>query len=127
MGNILVRVILVALAFIGIYKTFPQIARPVDYYIQDPKFQSGVVLPAVNLANKALPDKLQIPAPAAVMGTSIDASISSPIKELTDEVSRQAANLAGEQINLIRKSATDAFCKTLIEKIKTECGDPGQP
>lgn len=122
MGSILIRVLIVMLASLGVYKTFPQVSRPIDYYIKNPKFQSDVLSPAVNLANKALPTKLQIPTPALVMGASTDASTSSPIKEITDEVSRQAAEIAGEQIDLIRKSATDNFCKVLIEKIQTECG-----
>ena len=127
MGNILVRALVVILALVGVYKIFPQVQRPVDYYIKNPKFQTGVVVPAVNLANKALPTKLQIPTPSMVMGVSVEATASSPIKEITDEVTRQAADLAGEQINQLKVSATDTFCKVLIEKIQTECGKSVQP
>ena len=122
MGNIFVRIIIIALALVGVYKMFPQISKPIDYYIKTPKFQNGFILPAVNTANKMLPEKIQIPTPPAIMGVATDSSISSPIQELTDEISRQAASIAGEQINQLRKSASDAFCSTLIEKIKTECG-----
>ena len=124
MGNIIIRIALISLAIVGVYKSFPQISRPVDYYLKNPKFQKGVIQPAISTANKVLPEKLQIPSTSAIMGvaTDNDSTISSPIQELTDEISRQAASIAGEQINQLRKSASDAFCSTLIEKIKTECG-----
>lgn len=127
MGNILIRTLIVVLAALGIYKTFPQVSRPVDYYIKNPNFQTGVVRPAINIANRALPSKLQIPTPEAVMGISTDASMSSPLKEVTDQVTKQATDLAGEQIKQIRINATDTFCKVLIEKIQTECGKSVQP
>ena len=127
MGNIIIRTLIIVLAAVGVYKIFPQVAKPVDYYIKNPKFQNSVISPAINVANKVLPSKLQLPTPSAVMGVSTDASMSSPIKDLTDEVSRQAANLAGEQINQLRQSATDTFCKVLIEKIQSECGKSVQP
>lgn len=127
MGNIIIRILIVVLAALGIYKTFPQVSKSVDYYIKNPKFQSGVLSPAVGIANKVLPDKLQLPTPSEVMGVSTDASMSSPLKEITDEVTKQASILAGEQIDQIKKSASDTFCKVLIEKIQTECGQSVQP
>jgi len=124
MGNIFIRFALISLAIIGVYKTIPQISRPVDYYLKNPKFQNSVIAPAISTANKVLPEKLQIPSAPAIMGVATDnsASSTSPIQALTDEISRQAASIAGEQINQLRKSASDAFCSTLIEKIKSECG-----
>ena len=122
MGNIFIRIVLITLASVGVYKTFPQISKPVDYYLKNPKFISNIVHPAVNTANKVLPEKLQIPTPPAIMGVTTDSSTSSPIKELTDEITRQAASVAGEQIEQLKKSASDAFCSALVEKIKTECG-----
>ena len=124
MNNIFTRILIITLATFGVYKMFPQISRPVDNYIKQPKFQSGVVIPAVNTANKILPDKLQIPTPSQIMGVATDSTDASSIKDLTDEITRQAASLAGEQINQIKKSASDAFCSTLVEKIKSECGQP---
>jgi len=124
MNNIFARILIITLATFGVYKMFPQISRPVDNYIKQPKFQSGVVIPAVNTANKILPDKLQIPTPSQIMGVATDSTDASSIKDLTDEITRQAASLAGEQINQIKKSASDAFCSTLVEKIKSECGQP---
>ncbi len=100
---------------------FPQISGPVDYYIKNPQFQSGVLVPATNLANKVLPDKLQIPTPA-VMGVATEYSGEPPIKAITDEISKQAASLAASQIEQIKKTASDQFCNALLEKIKTECG-----
>ncbi len=122
MDNILVRVVLISLALFGMYKMFPQVAKPVDYYLKNPQFQSGVLVPAVATANKILPDKLQIPTPK-VMGVSTEYSTGQdPLKTITEEISKQAASLAASQIEAIRKSASDQFCNALLEKIKTECG-----
>jgi len=100
---------------------FPQISGPVDYYVKNPKFQSSVVSPAVNMANNVLPDKIQIPTPK-VMGVDTEYTGDSPLKTITDEISKQAASLAASQIEQIRKTASDQFCNALLEKIKTECG-----
>ena len=121
MNNIFVRITIIALALIGVYKIFPQVSTPVDYYIKNPRFQSGVVLPAVNLANKVLPDKIQIPTPD-VMGVATEYVGDSPLKSITDEITRQTASLAAYQIEQIKKTASDQFCNALLEKIKTECG-----
>jgi hypothetical protein len=127
MGSIIIRTIIVILAGIGVYKIFPQVQVPVDYYLKNPQFQNSVISPAITMANKVLPAKIQIPTPAAVMGVSVDASAVSPVKQITDEVSKQAANLANEQIIQIKKTATDNFCKVLIEKIQSECGQTPTP
>lgn len=121
MNNIIVRILLIVLALFGVYKMFPQISKPVDYYVKNPSFQNSVVLPAITTANNVLPDKIQIPTPQ-VMGTYTDYSADSPLKQITDEVSSKAAQLATEQINQIKKSASDQFCTILIEKIKADCG-----
>ncbi|HOX96194.1 MAG TPA: hypothetical protein PLI45_02335 [Candidatus Woesebacteria bacterium] len=121
MNNIFVRILLIALAVFGLYKMFPQISKPVDYYIKNPNFQNSVVIPAVNTANNILPDKINIPTPQ-VMGTYTDNSGDSPIKQITTEVSSKAAELANEQLNQIKKAASDQFCSILLEKIKTDCG-----
>lgn len=124
MNNIFVRLLVITLALVGVYKIFPQISEPVDYYIKNPSFQSGVVLPSVNLANRILPEKLQIPTPDVtdVMGVSTDYVGDSPLRSITDEITRQTASLAAYQIEQIRKTASDQFCSALLEKIKTECG-----
>ena len=121
MNNIFVRILLIVLALFGVYKMFPQISKPVDYYVKNPSFQNSVVLPAITTANNVLPDKIQIPTPQ-VMGTYTDYTADSPLKQITDEVSSKAAQLATEQINQIKKSASDQFCSILIEKIKADCG-----
>ncbi|HSV95085.1 MAG TPA: hypothetical protein VLH94_03895 [Spirochaetia bacterium] len=121
MNNVFVRVILITLALFGLYKMFPQISNPVDYYIKNPSFQNSVVIPAVQTANNVLPDKIKIPTPQ-VMGTYTDYSGDSPLKQITDEVSKKAADLANEQIIQIKKTASDQFCTILIEKIKSDCG-----
>jgi hypothetical protein len=121
MNNIFVRIILIVLALFGLYKMFPQISKPVDYYVKNPAFQNSVIVPAVQSANKILPDKIKIPTPQ-VMGTYTDYSGDSPLKQITDEVSKKAADLANEQIIQIKKSASDQFCSILIEKIKSDCG-----
>jgi restriction endonuclease Mrr len=100
---------------------FPQISKPVDYYIKNPSFQNSVVIPAVQTANNILPDKIKIPTPQ-VMGTYIDYSVDSPLKQITTEVSSKAAELANEQLNQIKKAASDQFCTILLEKIKSDCG-----
>jgi hypothetical protein len=111
----------VVLASFGLYKMFPQIAGPVDYYIKNPTFQKDIVSPAVVLANKILPEKIQIPTPE-VMGVQTEFQGESPIKQLTDQVTKQASDLAAQQIVQIKKTASDQFCQALLEKIKTECG-----
>ncbi|TRZ53285.1 hypothetical protein D4S03_02045 [bacterium] len=109
------------LALFGLYKLFPQISKPVDYYIKNPSFQNSVVIPVVKTANNILPDKLKIQTPQ-IMGTYTDYSGDSPLKQITDEVTKKAADLANDQINQIKKSAADQFCTILIEKIKSDCG-----
>jgi len=121
MNNIFIRIVLIVLAIFGLYKMFPQISEPVDYYIKNPDFQNSVVVPAVKTANNVLPDKFKIPTPQ-VMGTYTDYSQDSPLKQITDEVTKKAADLANDQINQIKKSAADQFCSILIEKIKADCG-----
>jgi hypothetical protein len=109
------------LALFGVYKMFPQISKPVDYYIKNPAFQNTVIIPAVKTANNILPDKFKIPTPQ-VMGTYTDYAIDSPLRQITDEISKKAADLANDQINQIKKSAADQFCTILLEKIKSDCG-----
>lgn len=121
MNNIFVRIVLIILALFGLYKMFPQISKPVDYYLNNPSFQKSVVVPAITTANNILPDKIKIPTPQ-VMGTSTEYVGESPLKQITDEVSSKAGQIASEQIEQIKKSASDQFCKVLIEKIKTDCG-----
>lgn len=121
MDNIFVRVTLIGLALFGLYKLFPQVSKPVDYYVKNPSFQEKVVIPAVQTANNILPDKIKIPTPQ-VMGTYTDYQGDSPLKQISDEVSQKAADLANDQINQIRKTASDQFCSILLEKIKTDCG-----
>lgn len=121
MDNIFVRILLITLALFGVYKMFPQVSKPVDYYVKNPSFQNSVVLPAVNTANSILPDKIKIPTPQ-VMGTFTDYAGDSPIKQITDEVSSKAADLATEQLIQIKKAASDQFCTILLEKIKSDCG-----
>lgn len=121
MNNIFVRIVLIVFALFGLYKMFPQISKPVDYYVKNPSFQNSVVVPAVNVANNILPDKLKIPTPQ-VMGTYTEFSGDSPLKQITDEVTKKAADLANDQIIQIKKSASDQFCTILIDKIKSDCG-----
>lgn len=122
MNNIFVRIVIIALAIFGLYKMFPQISKPVDYYIKNPNFQNSVVAPVVNVANNVLPSKIKIPTPE-IMGVSTDyAEGDSPLKQLTDQVSSKAGELASEQLDQIKKTASDQFCKVLLEKIKNDCG-----
>lgn len=121
MNNIIVRIAIIILAVFGVYKMFPQISGPVDYYVKNPSFQNGFVSPAITSMNKVLPDKIQIPTPQ-IMGVQTDSLGDSPIKQITDQVSKQASDLAAQQIIQIKKTAADQFCQVLIEKIKTECG-----
>lgn len=121
MNNIIVRIVLIALAVFGLYKLFPQVSKPVDYYIKNPSFQNNVVSPAIKTANSILPDKIQIPTPQ-IMGMSTEYQQESPLKQITSEVSSKAAEIANEQLNQIKKAAADQFCSILIEKIKSDCG-----
>ena len=121
MNNIFVRILLIVLALFGLYKMFPQVSKFVDYYVKNPTFQNSVVIPAVTTANNILPDKVKIPTPQ-VMGTYTDYSGDSPLKQITSEVSSKAAELANEQLNQIKKAASDQFCTILLEKIKSDCG-----
>jgi len=99
---------------------FPQISGPVDYYVKNPQFQTSVIKPAVNLANKVLPEKIQIPTPG-IMGVSTEYT-ESPLKSITDEISKQAASVAASLLKESTKAVSDQFCSSLLEKIKTECG-----
>jgi len=120
MNNIFVRIILIVLALFGLYKMFPQISNTVDYYIKNPKFQESYVVPAITTTNNILPDKIKIPTPQ-VMSAFTDYSSDSPLKQITDEVSSKAAELATEQLLQIKKAASDQFCAILLEKIKSDC------
>ncbi len=121
MNNIFIRVLIITLALFGVYKMFPQISGPVDYYVKNPRFQTSVIKPAVDLANKALPEKIQIPTPG-IMGVSTEYTAQSPIKAITDEISKQAASVAATLLKESTKAVSDQFCSSLLEKIKTECG-----
>lgn len=121
MNNIFVRILLIVLALFGLYKMFPQVSKFVDYYVKNPTFQNSVIVPAVKTANTVLPDKIKIPTPQ-VMGTYTDYSGDSPLKQITSEVSSKAAELANDQLNQIKKAASDQFCTILLEKIKSDCG-----
>ena len=120
MNNVFIRIAIITLALFGVYKMFPQISGPIDYYVKNPKFQESVVIPSVNVANKVLPDKLQVPTPE-VMGVSSEYVENSPLKEITDEIASKAGVIAADQIEQIRKAASAQFCSILLEKIKTEC------
>lgn len=119
--NIMARLIILVLAAFGVYKMFPRIAEPVDFYIKDPKFQQGAIVPAIRTANKLLPSKMQIPEPN-VLGAETSALTESPLKTITDAVTQQVASVAAEQVVNIKRAASDQFCQALIEKIRTECG-----
>jgi len=121
MDNIIIRILLISLALFGVYKMFPQISGPVDYYLKNPQFQSGVLVPAVATANKILPDKIQIPTPN-VMGVATEYTGDAPLKTITDEISKQAASVAASLVEKSSKAVSDQFCNALLEKIKTECG-----
>lgn len=121
MNNIFIRIVLITLSLFGLYKMFPQVSTSVDYYLKNPSFQNSIVIPAVKTANSILPGNIQIPTPK-IMGTYTDYTADPPLKQITDEVSKKATDLANDQINQIKKSAADQFCSILIEKIKSDCG-----
>lgn len=121
MNNIFSRVIILVLAGFGVYKMFPQVSGPVDYYIKNPQFQQGAVIPAIKTANGILPSKLQIPEPA-VLGSETSSAGESPLKSMSDEISKQVASVAAEQVVNIKNAASNQVCQALLEKLKTECG-----
>jgi len=121
MNNIFIRILLISLALFGVYKIFPQISGPVDYYLKNPQFQASVVVPAINGANKILPDKFQLPS-IKVMGVNTGYTDEPPLKTLTDEISKQAASIAAGLMEKSSKAVSNQFCNALLEKIKTECG-----
>jgi tRNA A37 threonylcarbamoyltransferase TsaD len=100
---------------------FPQVSGVVDYYIKNPQFQQGAVVPAIKTANNILPSKFQIPEPT-VLGSETSSSVESPLKSVTDEISQQVASIAAQQVVNIKKSAQEQVCQALLEKLKTECG-----
>ena len=120
MNNIFIRIAIFSLALFGVYKMFPQISQPVDYYVKNPQFQSSIISPAVELANKVLPDKIQIPTPK-IMGVTTEYT-QSPISSITEEISRQAASVAASLFEKSSKAVSEQFCNALLEKIKSECG-----
>lgn len=121
MNNIVVRLLVLVLAGFGTYKMFPQVSGPVDYYLKNPQFQQGAILPAIKTANKLLPTKFQIAEPA-VLGTAATSYTESPLKTITDEIGSRVASIAAEQVVNIKKSASDQVCQALLEKLKSECG-----
>ena len=121
MNNIFSRVVILVLAGFGVYKMFPQVSEPVDYYIKNPKFQQGAVIPAIKTANGMLPSKLQIPEPI-VLGTETSSAGESPLKSISDEITKQVASVAAEQVVNIKNAASNQVCQALLEKLKTECG-----
>lgn len=121
MNNLFVRLIILVLAGFGVYKMFPQVSGPVDYYLKNPAFQQEAIVPAVRTANKILPTKLQIPEPE-VLGVETTSFTESPLKSISDDVSKQVASAAAEQLQNIKNSASNQFCQALIEKLKSECG-----
>jgi hypothetical protein len=121
MNNIAVRFLVLTLAGFGTYKMFPQVAGPIDYYVKNPQFQQGVVLPAIKTANNILPSKLQITEPK-VLGSETTSATESPLKTITDELGSQVASIAAQQVVNIKKSASDQVCQALLEKLKSECG-----
>lgn len=121
MNNIVVRFLVLTLAGFGTYKMFPQVAGPVDYYIKNPQFQQGVILPAIKTANGILPSKLQLAEPN-VLGAETTSATESPLKAITDEIGSQVASIAAQQVVNIKKSASDQVCQALLDKLKSECG-----
>ncbi len=119
--NLVTRTLILILAGFGVYKMFPQVAGPVDYYVKNPQFQSGVVLPAVQTANSVLPSKLQLPEPN-VLGTETSVYTESPLKTLTDEVGQKVASVAAEQVIVIKNAAANQVCQALLQKLQSECG-----
>jgi len=119
--NVLTRFIVLLLAGFGVYKMFPQVSAPVDYYVKNPEFQKGVLVPAVKTANKVLPSKLQISEPQ-VLGAETSSYSESPLKSVTDEVTKQVASIAAEQVVVIKNAAANQVCQALLEKLKSECG-----
>ena len=121
MNNLFFRVLVLGLAGFGTYKMFPQVSGIVDFYLKNPQFQQNAVVPAVKTANKLLPTKLQIPEPN-VLGSETTSFSESPLKSVTDQLSKQVASIAAEQVVNIKKSASDQVCQALLEKLKSECG-----
>lgn len=121
MNNLFFRVLVLGLAGFGTYKMFPQVSSTVDFYLKNPQFQQNAVVPAVKTANKLLPTKLQIPEPN-VLGSETTSFSESPLKTVTDEIGKQVASIAAEQVVNIKKSASDQVCQALLEKLKSECG-----
>ncbi len=119
--NVLTRFIILILAGFGVYKMFPQVSTPVDYYVKNPEFQKGVLVPAVKTANKILPSKLQIAEPL-VLGVETTSYAESPLKSLSDEVGKKVASAAAEQVVVIKNAAANQVCQALLEKLKSECG-----
>lgn len=119
--NLVTRTLILILAGFGVYKMFPQVSGPVDYYVKNPQFQEGIVLPAVQTANSILPSKLQIPEPD-VLGAQTSTFAESPLKTLTDEVGKKVASAAADQVVVIKNAASNQVCQALLEKLKSECG-----
>lgn len=119
--NLVTRTLILILAGFGVYKMFPQVSGPVDYYVKNPQFQEGVVIPAVQTANSILPSKLQIPEPD-VLGAQTSTFTESPLKTITDEVGKKVASAAADQVVVIKNAAANQVCQALLEKLQSECG-----
>lgn len=121
MNNLLTRIVVLSLAGFGVYKMFPQVSEPVDYYVKNPQFQQGVIVPAIKTANKILPSKLQMTEPE-VLGTETTSFTESPLKSVTDEIGKQVASVAAEQVVVIKNAAANQVCQALLQKLQSECG-----
>ncbi len=119
--NLITRTLILILAGFGVYKMFPQVAAPVDHYVKNPKFQEGVILPAIQTANTILPSKLQIPKPD-VLGAQTSTYAESPLKTITDEVGKKVASAAADQVVVIKNAAQNQVCQALLQKLQSECG-----
>jgi len=119
--NLVTRTLILILAGFGVYKMFPQVAGPVDYYVKNPKFLEGVIRPVVQTANSVLPSKLQIPE-SDVLGAQTTTYAESPLKTITDEVGKKVASAAADQVVVIKNAATNQVCEALLQKLQSECG-----
>ena len=57
-----------------------------------------------------------------VLGTETTSFTESPLKSVTDEIGKQVASVAAEQVVVIKNAAANQVCQALLQKLQSECG-----
>ncbi len=130
----IIRIALLAGLVFGGYKLYPHIKPSLQPFLSNPAVLGTQALdPVIKTANNLLPENLKIPtnkpasdAAPANSSSETNQSNSTNLSNLTnsviDEVKQKAGQAAQTQIDAVKKETSNAFCTTLVETIKKQCG-----